>query len=392
MTKNTYLTNVDNKIYNAGVSHILRHSSVAVKRFGGRYANKAQFYSDKIGITYNQWQENLVKYKKNDGNDMMTHKDLARGTTFEQMIPLTEHGCVSDLISHQIMKRAMSSPERMIDFVADKIEIASSRGAWQIDQVFITDITSNDNYREKKMNLDAIVTALKSDSGVSGKTGYSAAIDNAAATNAVKNATNFAGVVNAFKADTNVTGVTDLADAIDAAAKKDPVKNAAKEFSTAIFELEEKEFKPGKDGDGTENIRKLNNSVTSTTSVMRRPTRNFNRLGLISSSMNCKQIGIVISDEMHGRYEDSYGHTFNLAHTELGRRFAWVEVLNIHEFNRKHLISIDEYGYVMEIDEESPTGWDLTREAFLETWYYKWIYAFQAVALGRNIVSWGVKP
>jgi hypothetical protein len=51
--KNTLL-NISNATMNAGVMKILRYTSIAVKRFGGKYKNRANFYSGKIGITYNQ--------------------------------------------------------------------------------------------------------------------------------------------------------------------------------------------------------------------------------------------------------------------------------------------------------------------------------------------------
>ena len=45
----------------------------------------------------------------------------------------------------------------------------------------------------------------------------------------------------------------------------------------------------------------------------------------------------------------------------------------------------------MDLDENSPTGFDRTREAFLETYYYKWLYAYQDVAKGYNMVCWKTK-
>jgi len=79
----------------------------------------------------------------------MTHADLGKGSTHEQFIPLTEHGCASELISHQIMKQAMGSSEKMAEFVADKIEIAAARALFEVDKKFINDITKKDNYTAK---------------------------------------------------------------------------------------------------------------------------------------------------------------------------------------------------------------------------------------------------
>ena len=301
--KNLLLTEIENVTLNAGVNHILRHASIAVKRFGGRYKNRINHYGDKISIRYNQWQENLAKYKKPEGNKMMTHADLGKGSTSEQFIPLTEHGCASELISHQIMKQAMGSPEKMAEFVADKIEIAAARALFEVDKKFIDDITKKDNYITK-----------------------------------------------------------------------------------AIIENKEDYYKPGKDKQGYENVRHLVNSINSTAAAMKWPSKNFNQMQLVSASMDFKRMGLIISDE---QLEDYYGHSFHLEHTELGRKFAWVEVLPIHEED-KHAILMDIDGYVCELDDEAPTGWDLTRQGFLETWYYKWVFAFQEVAKGHNMACWAV--
>jgi hypothetical protein len=310
--KNTYLTNIENKTLNYGIMEILRHTSVAVRRFGNRHRSRINHYSDRISILYNQWQEDMAKHK---AGGTMAYADLGKGSTVEQFIKLTEHGCASELISHQIMKQAMGSPERMAEFLADKVEVAASRAAFEIDKKFIDDICKEDNYRAK------------------------------------------AGT---------------------------PAK------SPAIIENDADDYKPGKDTQGMENIRKLVNSIHSTASAMKWPSKNFNKLNLVSASFDFKRMGLIISDEMYGQLEDYYGHAFNLEHTDLGRKFAWVEVLPIHE-KGKNFILIDVDGYVCDIDEESPTGWDLTRQIFLETWYYKWVYAYQDVAQGHNMVCWSVK-
>ena len=108
-------------------------------------------------------------------------------------------------------------------------------------------------------------------------------------------------------------------------------------------------------------------------------------------------MGIIMSDEMFGQMEDYYGHVFNTEFAKLERTFAWVETLPIHQVEDKdkktigdHFIIISEDGYICEVDENSPTGWDLSRQAFQESWWYKWVYAFQDVAKGKNIAKWSV--
>jgi len=76
-------------------------------------------------------------------------------------------------------------------------------------------------------------------------------------------------------------------------------------------------------------------------------------MGLVSASLDFKRLGVIISENLYGELEDYYGHAFNLDNVELGKKFAWVEVLPIQG---KELIFIDNDGYVMELDEESPTG------------------------------------
>jgi hypothetical protein len=79
---------------------------------------------------------------------MMTHGDLGKGSSCEQFIPLTEHGCASELLSDEIMKRAMGSAEATSEFIADKIEQAADRGMFEIDQKFIDDICNDENYKD----------------------------------------------------------------------------------------------------------------------------------------------------------------------------------------------------------------------------------------------------
>lgn len=51
--KNTLL-NIPNATINAGAMKILRYTSIALKRFGGKYKHKANFYTNKLEVTYNQ--------------------------------------------------------------------------------------------------------------------------------------------------------------------------------------------------------------------------------------------------------------------------------------------------------------------------------------------------
>jgi hypothetical protein len=128
--KNILLPNLDQAVLTNSFVHILGHRSVAVRRFAGRYKAQANHYASKIGIRYDQWQENLGKYKAPTGKDMMNYSDLSPGgESEEQMIPFTHHGCASQRIVHSVMKRAMGSREMMAEFVADMMELAISRGA-----------------------------------------------------------------------------------------------------------------------------------------------------------------------------------------------------------------------------------------------------------------------
>ncbi|KAF9941987.1 hypothetical protein BGZ65_012006 [Modicella reniformis] len=224
----------------------------------------------------------MAKYRApTQGNIGMTHADLGRSKTVEQMIDLTEHGCASDMISDQQFKQAMGSPERMAEFVADRIEIVSARAQYEVDKKFLNDICDLDNYR---------------------------------------------------KDDTNPTDL---------------------DKSPAIFLNEEKEYKLASDKNGITNIRKLIASVKSTASVMKRVTDKFNKLKLLSSSLDIKRIGVIISDEMVGNMEDNYGNTFNAEYAKLEKTFAWVESAGIHEVkdatkrdNGKHIILVGEDGYM----------------------------------------------
>ena len=97
----------------------------------------------------------MAKHKiPSQGNIGMTHADLPRGSTVEQLIPLTEHGCIAELIVEQQMKQAMGSPERMAEFVADKIETAASRGSFAVDEKMIQDITNSENYADSAIFLN----------------------------------------------------------------------------------------------------------------------------------------------------------------------------------------------------------------------------------------------
>lgn len=262
----------------------------------------------------------------------MSHADLGKGSSIEQLIPLTEHGCVSELISDEIMKRAMGSQEATAEFLADKIEQAADRGMFEIDQKFIDDICDDRNYQ----NGD------------------------------------------------------------------DP------DNSSAIFSLYDEDFAPGNDKNGMNNFRKLVNSVVSTASAMCWPSANFNYYKLTATNFNFKNMGSIISSEMFGQSQDYYGNVINPAYTEFKSQFAWVRVLPIYDpaYNEiagneskpkrdKHIILMNADGYVLDVDKESSTGFDQSRKIFRETWYYKWIDAFQDVAKGYNMVCWrtiGPKP
>lgn len=218
----------------------------------------------------------------------MTHADLPRGSTADQLIPLTEHGVIAELISEQQMKQAMGSPERMAEFIADKIEVAAARGQYEIDKKFFKDITNTENYREGK--------------------------------------------------DKKI------------------------ENSPAIFLNLKEEYESGVDEHGVTNIRKLIKSVRSTAMVMKRPTDNFNKLKLVSSALDLKRIGLIISEDVVGDLEDYYGNTFNLEYAKLEKIFAWVETAPIQEYVNEgkhqgvHFILIADDGYVCEIDEEAAGG------------------------------------
>lgn len=315
MNKNILLPQLENSTLNAGFVHILGHKSVAVRRFGNRYKGRANHYSNRISIRFDQWQENLAKYKAPNAAGMMTHADLGSGSSREQFIPLTEHGCASQMISEDIMKRSMGSREGMAEFVADMVELAINRGAYEIDKKFMRDICNFNNYKD----------------------------------------------------------------------------GSTPNESTAIFINSEDDYKPGKDANGMEKIRKLRNSMTSIASAMCWPSNKFNKFGLISTSFNAKRLGVIISDEMKGQFRDYYGNVFNVEYADLEKEFAWVETMPIHNYN-KHIIFISEDGYVLDIDEESATGFDNSRNAFRETWFYKWLDAFQEVAHGTNLVCWAVDP
>jgi len=324
--KNTLL-NISNATMNAGVMKILRYTSIAVKRFGGKYKNRANFYSGKIGITYNQWEDDLAKYRVPSKGDIgLTHADLPRGSTLEQFIPLTEHGCASELISKQQMKQAMGSPERLAEFVADKIEVAAARAAYEIDKKFFTDITKTENYRRDDTEPDKLGKA------------------------------------------------------------------------PAIFLNDQEEYGLKIDENGITNIRKLISTVKSTAAVMKRPTNKFNQMKLISSALDLKRIGVIISEELFGQLEDHYGNTFNLEYAKLERMFAWVEVAPIHEYvegskhKGVHIILITEDGYICELDDEADSGWDESRKIFQESWWYQWVYAYQDLALGKNAAMFAVNP
>lgn len=315
LNKNVLL-NIPNSIMNAGVMKILRYNSIALKRFGGKYKYKANFYNDQLKIDYNQWQDDLTKYKApKKGDKGLDYGDLGRGNTVSQFIPLTEIGCASELISKQQMKQAMGSPERLAEFVADKIEVAASRAAYEIDKKFLEDICNVDNYKKSEEDLNE---------------------------------------------------------------------------ASAIFLNSEDEYKLGTDEQGATNIRKLIKSIKTNAAVMKRPTDKFNKFGLISTALEFKRIGVIISEELFGALEDHYENTFNLEYAKLERMFAWVETMPLHEMTSEDKVKsveavlITDDGYVCEVDEEADTGWDDGRRMFQESWWYQWIYTYQAMALGKN--------
>ena len=307
--KNALLPEISNQWTNLGVAHILKHSSRASEMFANRKSNRLIHYGDRVAIRYNQWQEKLTQYKAPSTTDQLTHKDLGRGSSIEQFIPLTSFGCVSELIPEQIIKRAMSSEENTVEFLTDKIEQAASRGEWEIDKKFLADIVKDSNYSKK-----------------------------------------------------------------------------------AIFKLPAENFVTGKDKDGMENVRKLVSKISTLCKAMCWPSKEYNQMGLMSTSYSLKRLIAIISFEVFGMLEDYYGHAFNMEHTELGRKFARVEVLPIYDKDRfsegfnKHFIFMDEEGYVLDIDKDSETGFDESRKAFREKWFYKWLDGYCEVGLGYNMV------
>ncbi|MCE8169303.1 MAG: hypothetical protein I3273_04230 [Candidatus Moeniiplasma glomeromycotorum] len=312
--KNIILPEISNHWTNLGTAHILRHNSFAVQLFGNRKRNRLIHYDDRVAIRYNNWCENLAQQKVTTDTEMMTHKDLPRGKSVEQFIPLTSFGVVADLVPMQIIKRAMGSSEATQEFIADKVEQAADRGMWEIDKKVLKDLVNDDNY---------------------------------AAVSIIKN----------------------------------------KDFV----------FKSGLDDDGMENVRKIIDSIVATCSQLTWPSKKFNKLGIWSNCLSLKRIGLFISFEFFGMLESYYGTTFNLKHTELGEKFAWVKPVPIFDKERKdegfdkHVIATDVDGYIVDLDEDAETGFDDTRKTFRERWFYKWIDGYVEPANGYNRLCWKIE-